>query len=402
MGKKLNLKGINLKDKKYIFPLIVLVLVIIIGWFVFEVVKEVNKEKANQDEQVEVNEIQSLPAGEGGTIVSKSDAMQNAFRDEAEYTAMQGLYDPTIITSDTTIYTAEEIAYLDSLERIAQANQADIDAINAEITRSNQELSEARRGATSSYPAGGGHFGSQETMQSPDQDLMSEMIMYQKLINGEEILTPQEEQARREEQIRLEERQRVLQELNAQETKVVEKIDNINTSAFNTISPKKRSDEKLDNTIKAMVDQTTKVEQGSRIRFVLLDDVRIDNHIIKSGTHIYGVVTGFEEQRIIADIKSILVNGEYLKVDLSVLDVDGLRGLYVPKSAFRDATKAAASQAIQGGQMNINSTPDNFVGMASQALQNAYQSVAQAVSSNVTKSKATVKYNTIVYLTNAN
>lgn len=64
-----------------------------------------------------------------------------------------------------------------------------------------------------------------------------------------------------------------------------------------------------DNTIKAMVDQTTKVEQDSRIRFVLLD-VRIDNHIIKSGTHIYGVVTGFEEQ-IMAVIKSILVNGEY-------------------------------------------------------------------------------------------
>lgn len=401
MGKKINLKGVNLKDKKYIFPLIVLVLVIIIGWFVFEVIKEVNKDNPDQVEQGQVTEIQSLPTGEGGNIVSKSEAMQNAFSDEAEYTAMQGLYDPTIIASDTTIYTAEEIAYLDSLERIAQLNQADIEALNAEISRSNQELSESRRN-TGTVSPGGGHFGSQETMQSPDQDLMNEMLMYQKLINGEEILTPQEEQARREEQIRLDERQRVLQELNAQETKVVEKIDNINTSAFNTISPKKKSENKHYNTFKAMVDQTTKVEQGSRIRFALLEDIKIDNHIIKSGTHIYGVVTGFEEQRIIAEIKTVVINGEYLKVDLSVLDVDGLRGLYVPKSAFRDATKTAASQAVQGGQMTINNSPDNFVGMASQALQSAYQSVAQAVSSNISKTKATVKYNTIVYLTNAN
>lgn len=51
--------------------------------------------------------------------------------------------------------------------------------------------------------------------------------------------------------------------------------------------------------------------------------------------------------------------------------------------------------------MNINTPPENFSGMAVQALQNAYQSVTSAVSQNISKQKATVKYNTIVYLVNA-
>lgn len=149
-----------------------------------------------------------------------------------------------------------------------------------------------------------------------------------------------------------------------------------------------------------MVDQTTKVEQGSRLRLILLEDIKVSDKIVKAGTPVYGVVSGFSEQRIEVEVTSIIVNKERVKVELIALDVDGIKGLYVPKSEFRDASKAAASQALQGGQMNINSSPDNFIGMAAQAVQNAYQSVSQAVSSNITKNKATIKYNTILYLTN--
>lgn len=404
MKKKFNLKEINFKDKKFIFPLVIFVLVLFIGWFIFGIVQDLNGNQTGKDNK-DTSEIQSIPAGEGGELLSKADAMNESFREAEDYTALQGIYDPTLISSDTTIYTAAEIAYLDSLERIAQGNQAEIEAINEEIRRSNQDLAEQRKGRSVGGVTGyesNYSYDSGSRSSGGNQELIDEMIMYQKLINGEEILTPAQEAARKEEQIRLEERQKVLSELNSAKTAVVEKSDNINKSSFNSLSSKsKKQDSQSPNTFKAMVDQTVKVEQGSRIRFTLLEDIRVNGSIVPKGTRVYGTVSGFSNQRIITDITTILVNGEQIKVDLSVLDVDGIQGLYVPKSDFRDATKAIASQAVQGGQMNTNANSESFVGVAAQALQNAYQGITQAVSNNITKNKATVKYNTIVYLTNA-
>lgn len=413
MPKKFNLKDINFKDRKFIFPLVIVVIVLFIAWFVFGAVSSIKTgEEENAKDKV-VTEIQSVPVEEGQALATKTEAMNEEFREAEDYTAMQGLYDPTIITSDSTVYTAEELAYIDSLERISKASQADIEAMNRHIESQNQAFSQNRR-AIGDYEYQGEWYedpssvnassSSQPPRSSRERDsqkeLMEEMQMYQKLINGEEILTPEQEQARREEQIRMEERQKVMAELNAQETVKVEKASNINASAFNTVSSTNVSNLER-NTFKAMVDQTIKVEQGSRVRFMLLEDIKIGNDMVKKGSFVYGIVTGFQDQRIMTTINNILVNGRYLKVNLKTLDVDGMEGLYVPKSSFREGAKAAASQAVQGGRnMNITTSPESFTGMAVQALQNAYQSVTSAVSGNISKDKATIKYNTIVYLLN--
>ncbi|TFH94055.1 conjugative transposon protein TraM [Porphyromonas levii] len=399
MGKKINLKQINFKDKKFIFPLIVVVIVIFIGWSIFGIVTSLDGESEDGPDK-EITELQDVPTSTSTSLESKASAMQDSYKFKNEYTAVQGMYDPTVIDSDTTIYTAEEIAYLDSLERIAQASEADILAMNSDILQQNQDLANQKRGLGSNPVPSNNPRPIGNDSSSSSNELVDEMIMYQKLINGEEILTPEQEALRKEEQIRLEERQKVMAELNASEVIVVEKVDNINESAFNTISSHSKKPFTAHNTFKAMVDQTTKVEQGSRVRFVLLEDVKINDDIISKGTHIYGTVSGFSGQRINAKINAIMFNDNYIKVNLNVLDIDGQPGLYVPKSAFRDATKSIASQTIQGGNVNINSSPDNFVGMAAQAIQQAYQGVTQAVSNNITKQRATIKYNTIVYLTN--
>ena len=44
--------------------------------------------------------------------------------------------------------------------------------------------------------------------------------------------------------------------------------------------------------IKAMIDKTTKAQEGTRLRFKLLDDVAINNTLLKKGTYLYGLVTG--------------------------------------------------------------------------------------------------------------
>ena len=402
MAKKLNLKEIDFKDKKFVFPLVILGLVLFIAWFVFGLIKDFNSHDETQElDPEEVSEIQSIPIDEGKGIETKADAMNEAYRRDKDYTAMRGVSDPTLISADTTIYTEEEIAYLDSLERIANMSEAEIEAMNEQIKQQNRDLNANRDqiGVYDTPQVYGDRTVPEENQQDSQKALMDEMKLYQKLINGEEILTPEEEQARKEEQIRMEERQKVMAELYAQETLKVEKASGLNHSAFNTLSSDKSTALER-NTIKAMVDQTIKVEQGSRVRFVLLEDVKLGNDLVRKGAYLYGTVTGFQDQRIITQITSILVNGKQLQVKLKALDVNGLEGLYVPKSTFRETAKTAASQAVQGGQMNITTPPDNFTGMAVQALQNAYQSVTSAVAGNIRKDKATIKYNTIVYLLN--
>ena len=404
MSKKINLKDINFKDKKFIFPLIIAVIVLFIGWFIFGAIKDIKQ--TDQDETLpaeEVSEIQTIPIEADKQLGTKVEAMNDEFRESEDYTAMQNLYDATRITTDSTVYSAEELAYIDSLERMSKASQAEIDALNQSILGKNQSLSQDRKNLGAYEASFSSEFEQADPVQrqagsDPRKELMEEMQMYQKLINGEEILTPEQEQAKKEEQIRMEERQKVMAELNAQATVKVEKASNINASAFNTVSSSNVSNLER-NTFKAMVDQTIKVEQGSRVRFILLEDVKIGNDIVKKGSFVYGTVTGFQDQRIMTTINNILVNGRYLKVNLKTLDVDGMEGLYVPKSSFREGAKAAASQAVQGGSnMNITTSPESFTGMAVQALQNAYQSVTSAVSGNISKDKATIKYNTIVYL----
>lgn len=182
-------------------------------------------------------------------------------------------------------------------------------------------------------------------------------------------------------------------------TEIVRKVQSKNAGRFNTISTQKNIDAPL---IKAMIDKTTKAHEGTRLRFKLLDDVSINNTVLKKGTYLYGLVTGFGQQRVMATITSILVGNKFLKVNLSVYDNDGMEGFYVPESAFRDWMKEAGSQAMQTNLQLDNGSGSTLTGesVALQALQNVYQSASSAVSANMRKNKARIKYNTIVYLIN--
>ena len=151
-----------------------------------------------------------------------------------------------------------------------------------------------------------------------------------------------------------------------------------------------------------MIDRTTKAREGTRLRFKLLDDVTVKGIRLKKGSYLYGIVTGFGQQRVKASITSILVGNKFIKVDLSVFDNDGMEGFYVPESTFREMVKDAGSNvAAQSVQFDVNGTgslsPEII---ALQALQNMYQSASSAVSKNIRKNKAKIKYNTIVYLIN--
>ena len=155
--------------------------------------------------------------------------------------------------------------------------------------------------------------------------------------------------------------------------------------------------------IQAIIDEDIKAVDGSRVRLRLLDDVEIDGSTLRKGTYLYATVSGFSSGRVKGSISSILVGDKLVKVSLSLYDTDGLEGLYVPESQFRETSKDVASSAMSGNlSMNTGGYGNSLTQWGMQAVQNAYQKTSNAISKAIKKNKVKLKYGTFVYLVNGN
>jgi conjugative transposon TraM protein len=163
-----------------------------------------------------------------------------------------------------------------------------------------------------------------------------------------------------------------------------------NMDDFNTVRP--QSHEVL---IAAMIDEEVTAFAGSRIRLHLLEDIWAGQDLIRKGSCLYGLVTGFTAQRVNITVSSLLSDGRLLPVKLSVYDLDGMQGLYVPSSAFREFTKDLAGNTMQGVTIGNGSSGGQFL-MSS--VDKMFQSASSAIAGAIRKNKAKVKYGTYVYL----
>lgn len=159
---------------------------------------------------------------------------------------------------------------------------------------------------------------------------------------------------------------------------------------FNTIAKKGSSIY-----IKAVIDENIKGYLGSRIRFRLLDDVWIAGQKVEKGEILYAVISGFKLQRVELSIVSVLVNGEILPVNLSVYDIDGMKGLYVPRSLFREMMNELGQSSIQGTTMSESG--QNFM---QSLFSKAFTSTSTMIANLIRKNKANLKYNSYLYLIN--
>lgn len=178
----------------------------------------------------------------------------------------------------------------------------------------------------------------------------------------------------------------------------VVKVQKETSEYFNTIA----NNEPESKLIKAIVDEDITAVDGSRVRLRLLDDIDVGERTIPSGTYLYCLMSGFGQQRVKGTVKSVLINDELVKVNLSIYDTDGMEGLYIPKSSFRETTNNIASGALsQSMNLNDGSATGSFSKWGMQALQNAVQKSTNALSKNIRKNKAKIKYGTQVYLINS-
>ena len=391
---------INFKQPKYIFPVVIFVPLCALVYFVMQTFGG-----GGEDEKIVTTDRinMELPQANAEEAGDKLFEMSRRFGDEDAFTAVGAI--------------GEEAAKDESLEHGYSEEELNrIDAAEAERLRQQQELEELERSLAesrrhiNSYAYGGDNNLASAYGDDPRGEYAREMEEIQRrsyerqkaIEAGLGIGQPDpEEVARKQRADSIAKAKGIEREKNR--PMLVLKSRNTNAEKFNTVSNDVASDESP--LIRAMIDQTTKAHEGTRLRFKLLDDVSIHEVKLKKGTYLYGTVSGFGQQRVMATITSILVGSRFLKVNLSVFDNDGMEGFYVPESAFRDFMKDAGANTVQ---QNINFESENGYGsgisgeaIALQALQNMYNSATSALSANIRKNKAKIKYNTIVYLINS-
>lgn len=398
------MKKINFKQPKYIFPAVIFVPLCALIYFVMQTFGG----SGDDNKTVATDRINaSLPEANAEAPGDKMFEMSRRFNDDDAFTAVGALGEEK--TQEEALehgYSEEELNRLDAAEAERIRQQQELEELERSLAESRRHINSYAYGDDAYAEAyGGGSYRSDPRSEYARdlEEIQQRSYERQKAIEAglgigqpdpEEQLRKQRAdsiaKAKKEER----ERNRPLLVLKSRETNA-DKFNTVGSSTDNVDAP----------LIRAMIDKTTKAHEGTRLRFKLLDDVTIHEVRLPKGTYLYGTVTGFGQQRVRAAITSILVGGKFLKVNLSVFDNDGMEGFYVPESAFRDFMKEAGASTVQ---QNISFESESGYGsgisgeaIALQALQNMYNSATSAVSANIRKNKAKIKYNTIVYLINS-
>lgn len=395
---------VDFKQPKYIFPLAILLPILFLGYEIFNTFGG----KDNTKKGVATDSINAtLPTAANEQMGDKMSEMTKRYGEDDAASAVNG-WGEEVQRQDSlgNGYQEHELDEIDRQNAATAQRQKDVENLQERFAQSHKHINAYEGG---SYGGASGNrydhsYGSRSRSSEMDDyareidEIQRRSLAHQKALeksmgvgsDDESCIVskvPQQQVGPK----------RKLEEKPALVTKVIEG----NADRFNTVSAEASTDIPL---IRAMIDKTTKAHEGTRLRFKLLDDVTLKGSRLKKGTYLYGTVTGFGQQRVMASITSILVRNKFIKVGLSVYDNDGMEGFYVPESAFRDLIKDAKANALQS---NINLDSGYGGGLSSEAvalqtLQNMYQSASSAVSTNIRKNKARIKYNTIVYLINTN
>ena len=400
----MDIKKINWKQPKYLLPAIIYFPLLFVGYFVIDLF---HTEKAEiPDESLHTTEYLNpkLPEAQmrGDGIGNKYESMLKSYGRIDDYSAMENIErneDDTKEAYDSK-YSDEELQQLESSEseRLAELQrQLQASAEKGERIGEGQGLSEEERIARS-------HQREQEAIDELNRALAMARLQGQQATQQavpQEATEPVETKdnlAKTEGSVSVNERsvKALSEEDEAQE--VVKKVK-VTSDYFNTL----RENDPEPNLIKAIVDEDVKAVDGSRVRLRLLDDIEINEVIVPKGTYIYAIMNGFGSQRVKGNVKSILVNDELIKVNLSLYDTDGLEGLYVPGSSFRETTKDVASGAMSNTSSLTSSstnTGNPLIQWGNQAITNAVQKTSNSISKAIRKNSAKIKYGTFVYLIN--
>lgn len=371
---------INFKEPKYMLPAILYIPLLVASYFIFDLF---HTETAKiPDKTLQTTEFLNpdLPDAQikgGDGIGSKYENMAKSWGKIQDYSAVDNIErdEPDDNKEEyESQYTQDDIALLDEQqqEKAMAAQVADAK------TREQEALAELEKALAQARLRG-----QNEVMPPAETDSAASAQMPAATI---EVKGKIEEESRSVK----------APSDNKPPSEVVRKVKTA-SDYFNTLA-KDAHEPKL---IKAIIDEDIKAMDGSRVRLRLLDDVEINECVVKRGSYLYATMSGFSSGRVKGNITSILIHDELVKVSLSLYDTDGMEGLYVPNSQFRETSKDVASGAVSGNMnMNTGSYGNSLTQWGMQAATNAYQKTSNAIGKAIKKNKVKLKYGTFVYLVN--
>lgn len=139
------------------------------------------------------------------------------------------------------------------------------------------------------------------------------------------------------------------------------------------------------NGIEAVVHESQTLTNSATVKLRLLTDVYISGKLVPKGSFVFGIAS-LSGERLTISISSIRYQNNILPVALSVYDLDGVAGIYVPGAIARDVAKQSADQSLQGLGIGTYSTS-----IGAQAASAGIETAKTLLSRKVKLIKVTVK-----------
>jgi conjugative transposon TraM protein len=385
---------INWRQPKYVLPAILYPLLLITAYLIIDIfdVKLAEKPSDLQTTEYLNPELPQAQLNSDG-IGGKYENMAKSYGKIQDYSAVENIdRDNSVATEDyDSKYTDDDLAFLDAeAERRLQEMQDELEA--------SRLRGEAMASDSLADFVGNSQYSQQEALDEMNRALAEARLRGQRRMEqpNPDAAAGQASQPNSGE-VKVNENA-VSQPAEDEAVQTVVKARKQESDYFNSLGANE-PDPKL---IKAIIDENIKAVDGSRVRLRLLDDVEINGVTLSKGSYIYATMSGFGSQRVKGNVKSLMVDDELVKVNLTLYDTDGLEGLYIPSSSFRETTRNVASGAMSNNMsINNGSYNNSFTQWGMQAIQNAYQQTSNAISKAIRKNKATLKYGTFVYLVNS-
>ena len=387
------LKKINWKQPKYMIPLIIYFPLLFVGYFVIDLF---HTEKAEIPDGLATTEYLNpdLPEAKmkGDGIGNKYESMLKSYGKIDDYSALGNIERNEEDTREEyeSKYTDEEREQLEAQEAAKLAE------MQRQLQESAQKGQEIAQGGS---PSEEDRIARSKQREQEAMDELNRAIAQARLQAQQSMMpaaTDTADAGKREGKVEASDKKKTDDD---EPQEVVKKVK-VTSDYFNTLC----DNDKETSLIKAIIDENIKAVDGSRVRLRLLDDIEINDVVVPKGTYLYATMSGFGSQRVKGNVQSIMVDDDIVKVSLALYDTDGLEGLYVPSSQFRETTKDVGSGALSNTSSLTNSSTTSGNSLATwgaQTITNAVQKTSNAISKAIKKNNAKLKYGTFVYLINS-
>lgn len=387
------LKKINWKQPKYMIPLIIYFPLLFVGYFVIDLF---HTEKAEIPDGLATTEYLNpdLPEAKmkGDGIGNKYESMLKSYGKIDDYSALGNIERNEEDTREEyeSKYTDEEREQLEAQEAAKLAE------MQRQLQESAQKGQEIAQGGS---PSEEDRIARSKQREQEAMDELNRAIAQARLQAQQPMIpaaTDTADAGQREGKVEASDKKKTDDD---EPQEVVKKVK-VTSDYFNTLC----DNDKETSLIKAIIDENIKAVDGSRVRLRLLDDIEINDVVVPKGSYLYATMSGFGSQRVKGNVQSIMVDDDIVKVSLALYDTDGLEGLYVPSSQFRETTKDVGSGALSNTSSLTNSSTTSGNSLATwgaQTITNAVQKTSNAISKAIKKNNAKLKYGTFVYLINS-